>query len=78
MINSHLSDLWRDKMKNIDRAIGAAGAGAIALVAVLLIAEPLLEAFSELAKTVNMPVTLTVGLILFAVAATIFQKMTRR
>lgn len=65
-------------MNTLDRTIGAAGAGAIALVAVLLLVKPLLEAFSEMAKTIDMPVTLIVSLILIGVAASIFQRMTRR
>ncbi len=65
-------------MNNLDRTIGAAIAGAMALVAVLLLANPLLVAFTELAKQIAIPVTLIVGLLLFVIAATIFQKMTRR
>jgi hypothetical protein len=65
-------------MKNIDRAIGAAGAGAIALIAVFLLAKPLIEVFSQLATSIAMPVTLIVSLILIGIAAAIFQKTARR
>ena len=65
-------------MRNIERVIGAAGAGIVAILAVLLLAKPLLEAFTDLAKEIPMPVNLIVGLILLAIAGAIFQKMTRR
>lgn len=64
-------------MTSIEKIAGAALAGAIALTAVFLLAKPLLEVFSELAKGTSMPVTLIVGLLLLGIAATIFQKMTR-
>lgn len=65
-------------MRNIERALGGAGAGIVAILAVLLLAKPLLEAFSELSTEIAMPVTLIVGLILLGIAGAIFQKMTRR
>ncbi|MDP3733788.1 MAG: hypothetical protein Q8R37_01035 [Nanoarchaeota archaeon] len=61
-----------------ERAVGAAIAGAVAIVAVSLLAKPLLEAFSQLALGATGSTTLIVGLILLAVGVAIFQKMTRR
>jgi len=65
-------------MKTVDRAIGAAAAGALAIVAVLLVARPILQALSDLAREVTVPVSSIVGLLLLLIAVTVFQRMTKR
>lgn len=65
-------------MKNIERAIGSAIAGAVAILAVLLLAKPLFEVFADTLKESSLIVSVIVGLILLAIAAGVFQRMTRR
>jgi len=64
-------------MTSVEKLFGSAVAGAVALVAVFLLLNPLLEAFTQLAKQIAFPVTLVVALLLIGIAATIFQKMSR-
>jgi len=60
-------------MKNLTRVIGGAGAGIIALIAGLLVIKPLFTVFSEISKTLPIPVGLMVGFFLLIIAGAIFQ-----
>ena len=64
-------------MDQITKLFGAAIAGALSLIAVLLLAKPLYDAFEPLAELSGISTVLIVGLILLAIAAGIFQQMTK-
>ena len=57
--------------------LGIGVAGGIVLFAILLMAKPLYNAFKPLAEISSVPTVIFAGLILFAIALTIFQKIAR-
>ncbi len=64
-------------MRNVERAIGAAAAGILAIIAVLILINPLLQGFSGILQNFPGPGMWIVGGLLLLIAGAIFQAMTR-
>jgi len=62
-------------MMEFAKIFGAAVAGGLSVILVLLLAKPLFDAFAEISKQVNVPASLIVGAILLAIVAGIFKKV---
>lgn len=64
-------------MEKIIKYLYVAIAGAISLFAVLILAKPIFDAFRPLSEISSVPVLITAGLFLFAIALVIFDRILR-